>query len=70
MIQVTDLHGKELYINAEFIERVEVTPDTQIVLIGGQHLYVSEEPEVVAARVIAYRRACLTETATALRVLE
>ena len=62
MIQVTDLHGKELYINAELIERIEVTPDTQIVLVGGQHVYVSEAPAVVAARVVAYRRACLIGT--------
>ena len=70
MIQVTNLHGKELYVNAELIELIEVTPDTQIVLVGGRHLYVSEDPEVVAERVIAYRRACLTGMSAELRVLE
>jgi flagellar protein FlbD len=70
MIQVTTLHGKELYINAELIERIEVTPDTQIVLVGGRHFYVSEAPEVVAARVIDYRRASRMGSSTELRVLK
>lgn len=59
MIAVTDLHGKHEYVNAELIERVQSTPDTQIVLTNGHRIYVTESPEEIAERVIAYRGRCL-----------
>ena len=59
MIAVTDLHGKKKYINAEIIELVETTPDTQILLTNGHRIYVSEEPEEVVERIIGYRKECL-----------
>ncbi len=59
MIQVTDLHGRCKHVNAELIELVESTPDTQILLTNGHRLYVAEKPEEVVSRIIRYRQACL-----------
>jgi len=58
MIAITDLHGKELYVNAELIETIESTPDTQIVLTNGHRVYVAENPDEIARRVVAYQREC------------
>ncbi len=56
MITVTRLDGAELVVNAELIELVEATPDTHLTLTDGRKLIVKESPDVVVARVIAYRR--------------
>ncbi len=56
MITCSDLQGRPLYINPDLLERIEVTPDTQIVFVNGKRLYVSEKPEVLVERIIAYRR--------------
>ena len=45
MIRVTRLDGTELYLNAEFIQSVESTPDTHVVLMNG-HSYIVKEPDV------------------------
>lgn len=56
MIRVTRLDQSELYINAEFIQSVESTPDTHIVLVNG-HAWVVREPDhEVVRRIIEYRR--------------
>ena len=56
MITVSRLDGSEVVVNAELIELVEATPDTHLTLRDGKHLIVREAPDVVVARVIAYRR--------------
>ena len=57
MVRVTRLDGSELYLNAEFIQSVESTPDTHLVLLNGQS-YVVTEPDVeIVDRILAYRRA-------------
>jgi flagellar protein FlbD len=57
MITVTRLDGAALVVNAELIELVEATPDTHLTLTDGRKLIVTESPDEVVARVIAYRRA-------------
>jgi flagellar protein FlbD len=57
VITVTRLHGAELVVNAEMIELVEAKPDTHLTLIDGRQLIVTEAPDEIVARVIAYRRA-------------
>jgi flagellar protein FlbD len=57
VITVTRLDGGELMVNAELIELVEATPDTHLTLTDGRQMIVQETPDVVMARVIAYRRA-------------
>ena len=56
MITVSRLDGSEVVVNAELIELIEATPDTHLTLTDGKRLIVRETPEVVVARVIAYRR--------------
>lgn len=56
MIRVTRLDGSELYINAEFIQSVESTPDTHIVLVNGHSYVVTESDTDVVERVLEYRR--------------
>jgi flagellar protein FlbD len=56
MIRVTRLDGSELYINAEFIQSVESTPDTHIVLVNGHSYVVTESDTDVVERVLGYRR--------------
>ncbi|MEZ4502208.1 MAG: flagellar FlbD family protein [Dehalococcoidia bacterium] len=56
MIRVTRLDGSELYVNAEFIQSVQSTPDTHIVLINGNSYVVREPERDVVDRIIEYRR--------------
>jgi len=56
VITVTRLDGAELVVNAELIELVEATPDTHLTLTDGRKLIITETPDEVVARVIAYRR--------------
>lgn len=56
MIQVTRLDGSEFYVNAEFIQSVESTPDTHIVLVNGYSYVVTETDAEVVERVLSYRR--------------
>lgn len=58
MIAVTNLHGRQEYVNAELIERIQSNPDTQVVLTNGQRIYVREQPELLVERIVAYRCAC------------
>jgi flagellar protein FlbD len=53
---MTRLDGTQFYVNAEFIQSVESTPDTHVVLLNG-HSYVVREPdEEIVERIIEYRR--------------
>ncbi len=56
MIQLTRLDGTELWVNCDQILTIEATPDTLLLLHGGQHLMVREPPEEVVDRVVAFRR--------------
>lgn len=55
MIDVTTLGGQALTVNADFIERVEETPDTVITLTSGKKIIVKESREEVKERVILYK---------------
>jgi flagellar protein FlbD len=56
MIPVTRINGTTLYVNAEFIQFVEATPDTIITLSDGKKLVVVETPEEIARLMIDYKR--------------
>lgn len=58
MIKVTDVAGKEKYINCEIIEKIELIPDTLLVMTNGHNFIVSESPEEVIDRIIAFRKKC------------
>ncbi|WP_231580385.1 MULTISPECIES: flagellar FlbD family protein [unclassified Marinitoga] len=42
LIKVTNLGGKEFYINPDMIEKIEARPDTTILLNNG-HIYIVKE---------------------------
>ena len=46
---MTRLHGANLAVNCDLIERVEATPDTVLTLVEpattGQHLYLVPSPD-------------------------
>jgi flagellar protein FlbD len=56
LIRVTRLDQSEFYLNAEFIQSVESTPDTHIVLFNGHSYVVKESDHEVVDRIIRYRR--------------
>jgi len=58
MIFVTRLNRTEFVINADLIENVEATPDTVITLTTGKKLVVTESPQVIIERVVAYKQRC------------
>jgi flagellar protein FlbD len=57
VIRLTRLDGSEFYVNAEFIQTVQSTPDTHVVLFNGPSYVVREPDREVVARIIEYRRA-------------
>lgn len=59
MIRVTTLNGKEFYINAEYIEKIEANPDTTITLFNGKKYIVAEPVEEVVKRVLEYKKKIL-----------
>lgn len=60
MIRVTRLDGTQFYVNAEFIQSVESTPDTHIVLLNG-HSYVVREPDTeIVERIVEYHRGAVS----------
>ncbi len=57
MIQVTRLNKKTFVLNCEWIESVEATPDTVIVMINGKHFVVTESVDEIVKRVVEYKQA-------------
>ena len=56
MIEVTRLNNEKIIINAEFIEKVEETPDTVITLTSGIKVVVKESRQGVKNLVILYKK--------------
>lgn len=56
MIELTKLNGKSFFLNAEYIETVESTPDTVITLTNDKKFLVKETKEEIVAMVIDYKK--------------
>lgn len=56
MIPLTRINGKQLFLNSDLIEHLEVTPDTVVSLTNGQKFVVLETAEEVVRRVVEFRR--------------
>jgi flagellar protein FlbD len=56
MILLTRLNGTKIYVNAEMIRSIEVTPDTILTLSDERKILVQESAEVVVERFIEYKR--------------
>lgn len=59
MILLHRLRGEPLHLNADLIESIESTPDTVVTLVDGRRVLIEEPPEVVVARVTAFRASLL-----------
>ncbi len=54
MIELTRFDGSRFFVNVEFIEFVEPTPDTVVSLIDHKKLLVRESAAEVVQRIMAY----------------
>ena len=63
MIKITDIKGTERYINSDLIEKIEMVPDTMIVLVNGAKYLIRESPDEVIGRITAFRRGVVCGTA-------
>lgn len=60
MIKLTRLNQLPFYLNSDLIEHIDSTPDTVVSLTSGQKFLVTESPEEVCEKVVAFRRALLS----------
>lgn len=56
MISLIGLNNKQMYLNADHIEKMEQVPETLITLTNGKKYIVLETPTEVIDRVIEYKR--------------
>ncbi len=56
MIKLTGLNGREFYLNAEYIEKIEAVPDTTITLFSGKKYIVAEPVNVVYEKILEYKK--------------
>lgn len=56
MIVCSDLQGRPCYINSDLLERIEVTPDTQLIFVNGRRMFVAETPAEIVERIVTFRR--------------
>ena len=55
MILLKRLNGTEFGINADLIERLEITPDTVVTLVDGTKYVVADTVEEVIDRIVNFR---------------
>jgi flagellar protein FlbD len=56
VILVTRLNGSIVYLNAELVKAVDVTPDAVITLTTGEKVVARESAQVIVDRIIDYQR--------------
>jgi flagellar protein FlbD len=56
MICVTTLNNVDFYINCDYFEKIEATPDTVITMTNGKKYVVKTSPEEIINRIIEFRR--------------
>lgn len=56
MITLTKLNGQQFVLNAEHIETIENRSDTIVRLTNKNYFIVTESPDTIVSRVIAYKR--------------
>lgn len=60
MISLTGLNNKQLYLNADHIEKIEEVPETLITLTNGKKYIVLESTKVVIDKIVEYKRKIFT----------
>ena len=58
MIKITDVSGKEKYLNCDLIEKIEIIPDTLLVLFNGKSFIVKESPDEIIDRIAEFKKRC------------
>lgn len=56
MIIVTKLNDKALFINSDYIECIESTPDTTITMTTGRKIIAKESIDDIIDKIIDYKR--------------
>lgn len=56
MIQLTKMNDVEFLLNHNEIERIELIPETAIVLLNGKTYIVKESSEEVVKRIVDFNR--------------
>lgn len=56
MIKLTRLDGKEILLNEDYIEIIEMAPDTVITLQNGHRLFVEQTVDEILERVRDFQR--------------
>jgi flagellar protein FlbD len=56
MIQVTQLNGKQYWVNPHLIEAIKMNPDVTLNMISGKTMVVKDTPEEITARIVEYRQ--------------
>jgi len=60
MIKLTGFNNIEFYLNADLIEKIEVTPDTVITTTNGKKFVVKDTPEEIINKIIKFRQKIMT----------
>lgn len=58
MLKITDLGGREIYLNIDLIEKISGGADTVITLLNGTNIVAKERPEELVGRIAAFKRLC------------
>ncbi|HSL57010.1 MAG TPA: flagellar FlbD family protein [Acidimicrobiales bacterium] len=61
MILLRRLNGSPFGVNADLIERIEITPDTVITLVDGTKYVVADSCDDVIDRIIEFRARILAD---------
>lgn len=61
MIVVTRLNGARFAVNPDLIERIQASPDTTLVLVGGTTYIVTETLDEVIDLIAAYRARVISQ---------
>jgi flagellar protein FlbD len=64
LIRLTRLNSQPITVNSDLIKFVESNPDTVITLVNGDKILVHETSAEVVERVIAFRRAVISGSAS------
>lgn len=56
MIKLTGFNNKEIYLNADHIEKLESVPESVITLTNGNKYIVEDSIEDIIRKIIEYKR--------------
>ncbi len=56
MIILNKLDGIEFVLNSDFIETIEMNPDTVITLSGGKKIVVKQSKEEIIDRIVSFKK--------------